>query len=176
MAIATTAALLLGLRRNEIGRKYTAWMVDNVGLDEVLCDGATWHVLVSALPFAVELCLKGIKSQAGGGFLWTHNLDSLWTDLDAAVQREIRNRVETRQDWEVNALRRALGVATRTRTVDQVIEVHQNDFKHWRYVVNGESNLTSENRDLEIDEALVDLFEIVHACIEYHQDEQIQQR
>lgn len=176
MVIATTAALLLGLQRNQIGREYTAWMVTNVGLDENLCAGATKHVLISTLPFAVELCLKGIKSQTDGEFLWTHNLERLWKDLAEAEQKEIRKRAEAAQNRDVNTLRRALGVRPATRTVDQVIAVHQNDFGHWRYVVEGERNLTDENRHLGIDEAIMDLFGIVYACVECYQIREVNSR
>ena len=54
------------------------------------------------------------------------------------------------------------------RTVDQVIEVHQNDFERWRYVVDGERNLTEEGAHVRTDEAIMDLYGIVFACVEYH--------
>ena len=55
------------------------------------------------------------------------------------------------------------------RTVDQVIEVHQDDFERWRYVVDGERNLTEENAHVRTDEAIMDLYGIVFACVKYRQ-------
>ena len=61
MAIATTANLLLGLRSTEIGKQYTNSMVTHRGMDRELCQAGTDYILIPMLPFAVELCLKGIK-------------------------------------------------------------------------------------------------------------------
>lgn len=170
MAIATTANLLLGLRCTETGKEYVDSMVTRGGMDMELCDGGTWYILIPMLPFAVELCLKGIKSQGGREFLWTHNLKSLWTDLDAVEQMEIRKRVNS-PAWrnEEKPRRDALGIKGEMRTVDQVIEVHQDDFERWRYVVDGERNLTEEGAHVRTNEAIMDLYGIVFACVEYHQ-------
>ena len=170
MAIATTANLLLGLRWTDAGKEYTTWMVAQEGLDEELCETAGTHILIYELPFAVELCLKGIRSQGGGEFLWTHNLKLLWNDLDEAERIEIRKRVEDRaRSSEEKARREAIGITGAMRTVDHVIEAHQNDFEHWRYVVDGEKKLTEEKAKIRIDEAMMDLYGIVYACVEYHQ-------
>ena len=176
MAIATTAGLLLGLRWSEIGKEYTNWMVTQVGMDRELCEEAgTKHILISMLPFAVELCLKGIRSQGGGEFLWKHNLKSLWNDLDETERIEIRRRVAARRDEE-RTQREILGIPEKMRTVDQVIDDHQNDFEDWRYVVDGEKKLTDEKRARRIDEAIMDLYGIVYACVEYHQSRDAQQQ
>ena len=169
MAIATTANLLLGLRCTQAGRKYIDSMVTQGGMDKDLCETAGTHMLIYMLPFAVELWLKGIRSQGGGGFIRTHNLESLWKDLDEAEQAEIRKRVDD-PAWrsEERVLREALGITDAMRTVDRVIEVHQNDFEDWRYVVDGERNLTEEKEQVRIDEAIMDLYGIVYACVEYH--------
>ncbi|MDE2925145.1 MAG: hypothetical protein OXT71_01960 [Acidobacteriota bacterium] len=177
MAIATTANLLLGLRYAETGRAYVDSMVTHGGLDRDLCDGGTRYILIPMLPFAVELCLKGIKSQGMREFLWTHNLQSLWTDLDAVEQMGIRKRVES-PAWRNEAMRRrdALDITGKVRTIDQVIKVHQDDFERWRYVVDGERNLTEEGARVSIDEAIMDLYGIVFACVEYHQARDAQYR
>ena len=176
-AIATTANLLLGLRWTETGREYTDWMVTQGGMDRELCEAGTGYILIPMLPFAVELCLKGIRSQGGGEFLWTHNLKSLWKDLDEAEQAEIRKRLED-PAWrsEERTRREALGITDVMRTVDQVIDVHQNDFENWRYVVDGERNLTDEKKQVRIDEAIMDLYGIVYACVEYHRSRDAQQQ
>ena len=111
MAIATTANLLLGLRWAETGKKYTNWMVTQEGMDKELCETAGTHMLIYMLPFAVELCLKGLRSQSGGKFRRTHNLKSLWQDLDEAEQAELRTRVED-PAWknEKRTRREALGI------------------------------------------------------------------
>lgn len=169
MAIATAANLLLGLRRTDAGREYTTWMVTQEGMDEELCGTAATHILLYELPFAVELCLKGIASQGGGGFLWTHNLTLLWNDLDETQRIEIRNRVEDRaQASDEKTRREALRITSAMRTVDQIIETHQNDFEDWRYVAEGEKKLTEEKAKVRIDEAIMDLYGIVYACVEYH--------
>ena len=93
MAIATTANLLLGLRWTKMGKKYTELMLKQAGMDKELCDAGTNFILISMLPFAVELCLKGLKAQGGNGFVWTHNLKSLWEDLNEEEQAEVRKRV-----------------------------------------------------------------------------------
>ena len=177
MAIATTASLLLGLRFTETGREYTNSLVTHGGMDKDLCETAGTHMLIYMLPFAVELCLKGIRSQSGGEFIRTHNLKSLWKDLDEVEQEEIRKRVED-SAWrsEERIRREALGITDATRTVDRVIEVRQNDFEQWRYVVDGERNLTEEKEQVRIDEALMDLYRIVYACVEYHQSRGAPQR
>ena len=177
MAIATTANLLLGLRCTDTGKEYVDSMVTRGGMDRELCDGGTWYILIPMLPFAVELCLKGIKSQGGRKFLRTHNLKSLWMDLDEVEQEEIRKRVED-PAWrsEERIRREALSITDATRTVDRVVEVHQDDFKNWRYVVDGERNLTEEGAHVRTDAAIMDLYGIVFACVEYHQSRDAQQR
>ena len=177
MAIATTANLLLGLRSTETGRQYTDSMVTHGGMDRELCEAGAEYILIPMLPFAVELCLKGIRSQGGGEFFWTHNLKLLWKDLDEAEQAEIRKRVED-PAWrsEERIRREALGIMDAMRTVDRVIEVHQNDFEQWRYVVDGERNLTKEKEEVRIDEAIMDLYGIVCACVEYHKSRDAQQQ
>ena len=95
MAIATTASLLLGLRCTETGKGYVDSMVTRGDMDSDLCDAGTRYILIPMLPFAVELCLKGVKSQGGGEFLWTHNLKSLWKALDEVEQVGIRKRVNS---------------------------------------------------------------------------------
>ena len=52
MAIATTANLLLGLRCTEAGKEYVDLMVTRGGMDQELCDGGTWYILIPMLPFA----------------------------------------------------------------------------------------------------------------------------
>ena len=176
MAIATTANLLLGLRWTEIGKEYTNSMVARGGMDKELCEAGTKYILIPMLPFAVELCLKGIKSQGRSKFLKTHNLKSLWEDLDEEEQAEIRRRVEdTAWRNEERTQREALGITDAIRTVDQVIEDHQNDFQDWRYVVDGENNLTEERETMRINESIMDLYKIVYACVEYHQSRDAQQ-
>ena len=169
MAIATTANLLLGLRSTETGRQYANSLVTRGEMDRELCEGGTEYILIPMLPFAVELCLKAIRSQSGSRFLWTHNLRSLWNDLHEAEREEIRKRVEdpARRSEEM-VCRKALGITGAMRAVDRVIEVHQDDFERWRYVVDGERSLTEEQKEVRIDEAIMDLFGIVYACVEYH--------
>ncbi len=176
MAIATTANLLLGLRSTEIGKQYTNSMVTHRGMDRELCQAGTDYILIPMLPFAVELCLKGIKSQ-GGEFLWTHNLKSLWEDLDEVERLRVRKRVEDAA-WrsEERIRREALDITGAMRTVDQVMEVHQNDFAQWRYVIDGERNLTEAREQVRIDEAIMDLYGIVYACVEYHKSRDAQQQ
>lgn len=145
------------------------------GMDRKLCRGGTSYILIPMLPFAVELCLKGIISQGGRAFCRTHNLKSLWTDLDAVEQVEIRTRVNSPAWRNEEKLRRdALGITGEMRTVDQIIQVHQDDFQRWRYVVDGERNLTEENAHVGTDEAIMDLYGIVVACVEYHQSRNAQ--
>lgn len=169
MAIATTTNLLLGLWSTRTGREYIDAMVADGGMDRELCEAGTEYILIPMLPFAVELCLKGIRSQGGDEFLRTHNLKSLWKDLDEAKRTEIRRRVSD-QAWrnEERTLREARGITGDMRTVDQVMEAHQNDFDHWRYVADGEKHLTEEKAEVRIDEAIMDLYGIVYACAEYH--------
>lgn len=175
MAIATTANLLLGLRCTEAGKEYVDVMVTRGGMDRELCDGGTWYMLIPMLPFAVELCLKGIVSQGGREFCWIHNLKSLWTSLEAVEQLGIRQRVHSPAWRREEKLRRdALGIVGEIRTVDQVIEVHQDDFQHWRYVVDGERNLTEQDAHVRTDEAIMDLYGIVFACVEYHRSRDAQ--
>ena len=176
MAIATTANLLLGLRSTEIGKQYTNSMVTHREMDRELCQAGTDYILIPMLPFAVELCLKGIKSQ-GGEFLWTHNLKSLWEDLDEVERLGVRKRVENAA-WrsEERIWREALDITGAMRTVDQVMEVHQNDFAQWRYVIDGERNLTEAREQVRIDEAIMDLYGIVYACVEYHKSRDAQQQ
>ena len=169
MAIATTADLLLGLRSTEIGKQYTDVMVKQARMDKELCDGGTKYILIPMLPFAVELCLKALKSQGGNEFIWKHNLKLLWEDLDTAEQTAVRKRAED-PEWrdEERKQREALGITGKLRTVDEVIEAHQNDFEDWRYVADGVKNLTEEKKAINIDEAFMDLFRIVYACVQYH--------
>ena len=96
-------------------------------MDRELCQAGTNYILIPMLPFAVELCLKGIKSQ-GGEFLWTHNLKSLWEDLDEVERVGVRKRVEDAA-WrsEERMRREALDITGAIRTVDQVMKVHQNE-------------------------------------------------
>ena len=171
MAIATTANLLLGLRGTKIGKKYTDLMVKQAGMDKELCDAGTKYILIPMLPFAVELCLKGIKAQGGNEFIWTHNLKSLWEDLNKKEQAEVRKRAED-PAWrkEERKQRKAFGITGKMRKVDEVIEAHQNDFEDWRYVADGVKKLTKKRKALRIDEAFMDLFRIVHACVEFHKE------
>ena len=171
MAIATTANLLLGLRWTKMGKKYTELMLKQAGMDKELCDAGTKFILIPMLPFAVELCLKGLKAQGGNGFIWTHNLKSLWEDLNEEEQAEVRKRVDN-PAWrkEERKQREVRGITEKMRTVDEVIEDHQNDFLDWRYVADGEKNLTEEKKTIRIDEALMDLFRIVCACVVYHKN------
>ena len=174
MAIATTANLLLGLRQTEAGRNYLNAMVTDGGMDGQLGEAGTEYILIPMLPFAVELCLKGIKSQ-GGEFLWTHNLKSLWEDLDENERVGIRTRIEDAAWRSYERIRRdALAIAGAMRTVDEVIEVHQNDFADWRYVVDGVRNLTEDKEQVRIDEAIMDFFGIVYASIEHHKSRDAQ--
>ena len=162
------ASLLLGLRWTETGKEYTNWMVTQVGMDKELCEEAgIEYISISMLPFAVELCLKGIRSQGGGEFFWTHNLKSLWKDLDEVERIEIRRRVAARRNEE-RTQREILGITEEMRTVDQVIDDHQNDFEDWRCVVDGEKKLPDAKRARRIDEAIMDLYGVVYACVEYH--------
>ena len=169
MAIATTANLLLGLRSTDPGRQYVDSLVTRAGMDSELCEAGTEYILIPMLPFAVELCLKGIKSQGGGTFRWTHNLKSLWTDLDEHEREAIRKRAED-PAWrrEERVQRQALGITDAIRTVDRVIEVHQNDFENWRYVVDGQRKLTAEQKPIRTDEAIMDFYGLVYACVGYH--------
>ena len=177
MVIATTASLLLGLRCTETGKDYVDSMVTRGGMDSELCDAGTWYILIPMLPFAVELCLKSVRSQGGGEFLWTHNLKLLWKDLDEVEQVGIQKRVNS-PAWrnKERPRRETLGITGEMRTVDQVVEVHQDDFEHWRYVVDGERNLTKERAHVKTDEAIMDLYGLVYACVEYHQSRDAQQR
>ena len=54
--------------------------------------------------------------------------------------------------------------------------MHQDDFEHWRYVVDGEGNLTEERAHVKTDEAIMDLYGLVYACVEYHQSRDAQQQ
>ena len=72
--------------------------------------------------------------------------------------------------------REALDITGTMRTVDQVMEVHQNDFAQWRYVIDGERNLTEAREQVRIDEAIMDLYGIVYACVEYHKSRDAQQQ
>ena len=169
MAIASTANLLLGLRFSETGKEFVDFLVTHEGMDRDLCDEGARYILIPMLPFAVESCLKCVKSQGGGEFLRTHNLVSLWKDLDEVEQTGIRKRVDNPAGRDGEKTRReALGITCEMRTVDQVLEAHQNDFVRWRYVDDGEKNLTEERKHLRIDEAIMDLYGIVYACVEYH--------
>ena len=176
MAIATSARLLSGLRRTEIGKQYIDFMIKHEELDKVLCDKGTRYPPLSMLPFAVELCLKALKAHGGNEFIRTHDLKLLWEDLKKE-QAEIRKRVED-PGWrkEERKQREAYEITGKTRTVDEVIEAHRNDFEDWRYVPDGVKNLKDEKKALPIDEAFIDLFGIVNACVEYHQSRDKQQR
>ena len=169
MAIETTAQLLLGLRRTEEGKKFTDFMVNQEGIDKELCSEGTKIILLSALPFAVELCLKALKAQGGNEFIRTHNLKCLWDDLRKGERAEIRKRVED-TEWrnEEWSRREAHGITGKARTVDDVMEAHQNDFEDWRYVPDGVKKLIEEKKALRIDEAFMDLLRVVNACVEYH--------
>ena len=170
-SIATTANLLFGLRSTGIGTQFLDMMVDQEGMDEDLCKGATWFILISMLPFAVELCLKALKAQGGDEFFWTHNLKLLWEDLESEERSEIRRRVED-PAWrkEERKLRVAFGITGQPRAVDKVIKVHQNDFENWRYVIDGEQKLPKDLKGLIIEEALMDLFRVVFACAEFFKE------
>ena len=171
MAIATTANLLLGLRWSEPGKHYTDLMVEQAGIDRNLCDGGTKYILIPMLPFAVELCLKALKAQGGNEFIRTHNLKSLWQDLSEGEQAEVRRRVENPECRKHESKQReACGITGQMRTLDEVIEAHQNDFDDWRYVADGVKKLTTEKGSISIDEAFMDLFRIVNACVEYHKE------
>ena len=113
----------------------------------------------------------------GGEFLWTHNLKSLWKDLDEVEQVGIRKRVNS-PAWrnEERPRRETLGITGEMRTVDQVVEVHQDDFEHWRYVIDGERNLTEERAHVITDETIMDLYGLVYASVEYHQSRDALQR
>ena len=178
VAIAATANLLLGLQRTEKGKEYTNWMVTHAEMDERLRKPGIMHlyILIPMLPFAVELCLKVIRSQGGNEFIRTHNLDTLWKDLDETEQAGIRKRVED-PSWRNKARtrRKALGITGAMRTIDQVIEFHQCDFERWRYVVDGEKSLTKEKKEMDIEEAIMDLFGIVDACVDYYKSRDAQQ-
>ena len=171
MAIATTANLLLGLRTNKIGKKYKKMMIKQVGMDEKLCEGGIEFILIPMVPFAVELCLKGIKAQGGNEFIWTHNLKLLWEDLNQKEREEIRKRVEEPK-WarEERKQRTACGIMGEMREIDKIIEDHRNDFSDWRYVVDGEKKLTEEKKTRSFIEAIMDLYRIVHACVEYYKE------
>lgn len=170
MAIATTANVLLGLRSTDSGRQYAESLVVQGGVDRELCEAGTEYILIPMLPFAVELCLKTVRCQAGGAFLWTHNLKLLWKDLDEAQRAGIRRRAED-PEWRSEEKRRReiMGIAVEIRTIDRVIDVHQNDFEHWRYVVEGERQLTEEEERVTIDEAIMDLYGLVYGCVGYHE-------
>ena len=73
-------------------------------------------------------------------------------------------------------LREAYEITGKTRTVDEVIEAHRNDFEDWRYVPDGVKNLKDEKKAIPIDEAFIDLVGIVNACVEYHQSRDKQQQ
>ena len=169
-SIATTANLLFGLRCTEPGNQFLDVMVDQAGMDEKLCKGATWFILVPMLPFAVELCLKALKAQGGNEFLWTHNLALLWKDLEPIEREEVRKRVED-PAWrkEDREHRNTLGITAQPRTVDEVIEAHKNDFEDWRYVTDGEKKLTEEKKNIVVEDALMVLYRIVFACAAYHE-------
>ena len=169
MAIATTANLLLGLRWSDPGKHYTDLMVEQAGIDRELCDGGTKYVLIPMLPFAVELCLKALKAQGGNEFIRTHNLKSLWQDLSKEEQAEVRRRVESPEYRKHESKQReSCGITGEMRTLDAVIEAHQNDFDEWRYVADGVRRLTKEKKSISIDEAFMDFFIIVNACVEYY--------
>ncbi len=175
MLIATTANLLLGLRSTEAGRQYADAMVTQGGMDRELCEAGTNFILIPMLPFALELCLKGIRSQGGSEFLRTHNLKSLWTDLAEDEQEAIRKRAEDPVRSSDERMRReALGITAALRTVDQIMEAHQNDFEDWRYPVEGEKKLSEEKARLRIDEGIMDLYRVLYACVEYHKSRDAQ--
>lgn len=169
MAIATTANLLLGLRTTEIGKQYADAMVKQAGMDKELCDGGAKYILIPMLPFAVELCLKALKAQGGNEFIRTHNLKCLWEDLCEVERAEVRQRVED-PEWrrQEKKQREAFGITGKMRDVDEVIEVHQNDFVDWRYVADGVKKLTEEKKATSVYQGFMDLFKIVDACVGYH--------
>lgn len=170
MAIATTARLLSELRRTEIGRRYIDFLVNQERLDKVLCTEGAKYVPLSMLPFAVELCLKALKAQGGAQFIRTHNLKCLWEDLKED-QEKIQQRLND-PAWreEERRLREAHAITGTPRTVDDVIETHQDDFEKWRYVPDAVKNLTEEKKSTIIDEAFIDLFGLVNACVGYHKE------
>ena len=171
MAIEATAHMLLGFRRTEAGKKYADFMVSQEGVEKQLCAEGIKIILLSALPFAVELCLKALKAQGGNEFIRTHNLKCLWEDICKGERAVIRERVEDpawrKQEWK---RRKAHRITEKARTVDEVIEAHQNDFEDWRYVPDGVKKLTEAKKCLRIDEAFMDLLRVVNACVEYHME------
>ena len=169
MAIATTANLLLGIAHTDPGHSYMEFMVNHVGMDRDLCKGGTWYILTPMMPFAVELCLKAIKSQRKQEFLKEHDLKKLWEDLCQDDQDGIRNIIED-QAWkqEENRLRFEFGLTGEIRALEDVLDDHRNDFMKWRYVVEGEHNLPPQLASIGIYESVMDLFGTVFACVEYH--------
>ncbi|MDE0106430.1 MAG: hypothetical protein OXN96_01400 [Bryobacterales bacterium] len=146
-------------------------MVEHAGMDRDLCDGGTKYILIPMLPFAVELCLKALKAQGGKEFIKTHNLKSLWQDLSKEQQAEVRSRVENPEYRKHESKQReSCGITGKMRTLDEVIEAHQSDFDEWRYVADGVKKLTPEKKSMNIDEAFMDLFMVVHACVGYHKE------
>jgi len=69
--------------------------------------------------------------------------------------------------------REACGITGQIRTLDEVMEAHQDDFDEWRYVADGVKNLTEEKKSISIDEAFIDLFKIINACVEYHKEREV---
>ena len=171
MAIATTANLLLGLSTNKIGKKYKKMMLEQVGMDKELFEGGIGFILIPMMPFAVEVCLKVIKAQGGNEFIWTHNLKALWEDLNQKEREEIRKGVEEPK-WRRKEMKQrvVLGITEEMRKTDEIIEDHQDDFVEWRYVVDGEKNLPEETKTRKVIEAIMDLYRIVYACVEYHKE------
>ena len=170
-AIATTARILLGLRRFEVGKKYIEFMVEQARIDKDLFEGGTKHILVPMLPLAVELCLKSLKAQGGNKFIKTHNLKSLWQDLRKRDRWEMRKRVgNSKYAMFGQEQREAYGIAESLRTLDELIEVYQEDFVDWRYVSDGVKRLRKGNKSIIIEEAFMDFFRIVNACAEYHKE------
>ena len=171
MAIASTANLLLGIPRTSAGRRYRKFMIEEVGMDEELCDGGTWLILTPMLPFAIELCLKSIKSQSGHAFLKSHDLKELWEDLHEGDRSGIKSRLED-PTWKQREERRRseFGLTGGIRPLHEVLNDHRNDFQNWRYVVEGEKYLTPRVTSISIDESIMDFYGIVFACVTYHQN------
>lgn len=171
MAIATTARLLLGLRWSELGNQYTEFMVEKREIDKDLCDGGTKYILVPMLPFAVELCLKSLKSQGENGFIKTHDLEILWNDLSEIERSSIGNKTELSiHKMHKEERKQAYRTTAIIRTIDEIIRAHRNDFVDWRYVADGVRRLQKEKESIVLNEAFMDLVRIVNACVEYHKE------
>ena len=170
MAIATTANLLLGLRSSKLGKKFEKMMVRQAGMANELYDGGSEYILIPMMPFAVELCLKSIRAQGENEFLWTHNLKLLWRDLSDDDRDQIRNFL-TNPLWvkEELKIRNTYGITSRIRSLDNIIEDHQEDFMDWRYVVDGEKKLKPHKSRMQVLEGIMDLYAVVSSCVKFYQ-------